>query len=894
MRVDMIKILQKYFWKLRWYIITLRREFIRLEFLTPDIQNPKYLLMKNVSMKKLSLTLLAGLAVTIPSMAGEQVLIDEIAYELNSTDNTAKLIYKVYNFGKLYSGDVVVPPTVTHEGVTYTVTGVGEWCMTDYDTGLKSVVLPETIVTIDNYAFAGIVVPELTIPNSVQTIDNSAFQYSALKSVVLGSGLLSMGDECFYQCPDLTSVTINATVPPTVTSSTFPDDVKANVTLTVPAGCVDTYKEAPGWSGFKAYAEPSLTEDVTVDGIAYTINKTHHTATVRRSDTYSGNIVIPASIAVAGVDYSVTAIDTNAFAILSGVTAVTIPSTVTEIGADAFRLCSGLKNVYISDMTAWAGITFANANSNPVAITGTLTCDGASVTEINIPQGVTEIKDFVFKGLTTLTDVNIPEGVERIGENAFNGCSSLTQVVLPESVTAIGLSAFQNCTSLESINIPGNVTTIPAGFVGGSRITSITVPASVTVIDNQAFRECARLQTIDLSENLSMIYLMVWQGCTDIRTVVSRNPEPPAFFTYQGDATGYGSSFEPSILSTAVLKVPEEAVAAYRGAKGWSNFNNIQPITADNPGIEASVDGYTWLLFDDGHAVVTGAEPCPETIDLPASVSYQDKEYSVTAVGDNAFADTGILSVTLPESVRTIGVRAFAGCPDLMAVALPDNLESIATRAFFDSPRIRYIRCVNTTPPALPESDGGYGEVFATDIWPDCQLVIPVNYFMTYKGKNGWKNFKQWAYWHDYDVEIRQLVASPGEYINRPGESFTLDVSALPANATVTNIVLTNSNPEVAEIVIEKNDAGENVRRVNLLADGETVITVWSGMCRVDCHVTVDSSFDSISGVTTGTEVSGDVYSIDGRLVMRDASAGDVNRLPAGLYIHAGRKIIVK
>ena len=462
-------------------------------------------------------------------------------------------------------------------------------------------------------------------------------------------------------------------------------------------------------------------------------------------------------------------------------------------------------------------------------------------------------------------------------------------------MTEIGLAAFQNCTALESINIPGGVTTVPSGFVSGSSITSIMVPASVTVIDNQAFRDCTRLQTVDLSENLSMIYLMVWQGCTDLRTVISRNPQPPTFFTYQGDPTGYGSSFEPSILTTAILRVPEDAVEAYRAATGWSNFTNIQPITVADPGTEASIDGYTWLLFNDMHAVVTGADPCAETIDLPATVSYQDKQYTVTAVGDGAFADTPILSVTLPATVRTIGSRAFAGCPDLMAVALPDNLESIASRAFFDSPRIRYIRCVNTTPPALPTTDGGYGEVFDTAIWPDCQLLIPVNYFMTYKGKEGWKNFKQWAYWHDYDIEIEQLVATPAEYTDRPGTSFTLDVSVLPANATVTNIVLTNSNPEVAEIVLEKNDAGENVRRINLLADGETVITVWSAMSRVECHVTVDSSISGISAIDTdNAHLCGDVYAIDGRLVMRDASTYDVNRLPAGLYIHAGRKVIVK
>ena len=76
-----------------------------------------------------------------------------------------------------------------------------------------------------------------------------------------------------------------------------------------------------------------------------------------------------------------------------------------------------------------------------------------SLTSVNIPSSVTEIRNSVFKGCTSLTSVNIPSSVTEIGNSVFEGCTSLTSVNIPSSVTEIGNSVFCCCKGLKSIYI---------------------------------------------------------------------------------------------------------------------------------------------------------------------------------------------------------------------------------------------------------------------------------------------------------------------------------------------------------------------------------------------------------------------------------------------------------
>ena len=223
----------------------------------------------------------------------------------------------------------------------------------------------------------------VTIPNSVTSIGDYVFYCcSSLTSVTIGNSVTSIGDYAFISCSGLTSVTIGNSV----TSI-----------------------------GDYAFEGCSSLTSVTI-----------------------GN--------------SVTSIGYRAFYECSGLTSVTIPNSVTSIGQSAFAYCSGL-------------------------------------TSVTIPNSVTSIGNSAFAGCSSLTSVTIPNSVTSIGWYAFASCSSLTSVTIPNSVTLIASSAFEGCSSLTSVTIGNSVTSIgDYSFYGCSSLTSIVSKATVPpVLGNEVF-----------------------------------------------------------------------------------------------------------------------------------------------------------------------------------------------------------------------------------------------------------------------------------------------------------------------------------------------------------------------------------------------------------------------
>ena len=112
----------------------------------------------------------------------------------------------------------------------------------------------------------------------------------------------------------------------------------------------------------------------------------------------------------------------------------------------------------------------------------------SSLTNINIPNSVTNIGNEAFSGCISLVRINIPNRIKTIKVSAFGGCKSLTSIIIPNSVTTIERSAFQHCKSLTSINIPDGVTNIGDGaFSGCKSLTKITIPSSVVNMNGNPF-----------------------------------------------------------------------------------------------------------------------------------------------------------------------------------------------------------------------------------------------------------------------------------------------------------------------------------------------------------------------------------------------------------------------
>lgn len=112
----------------------------------------------------------------------------------------------------------------------------------------------------------------------------------------------------------------------------------------------------------------------------------------------------------------------------SGLTSVTIGNAVTFIGTSAFCGCSNLEEVHISDIASWCNIYFDSTDANPLCYAHDLYLGDELVTNLEIPNGVKEIKKYAFYCCNNLTSVVFPNSVTSIGKYAFHYCNSIASV----------------------------------------------------------------------------------------------------------------------------------------------------------------------------------------------------------------------------------------------------------------------------------------------------------------------------------------------------------------------------------------------------------------------------------------------------------------------------------
>ena len=151
-----------------------------------------------------------------------------------------------------------------------------------------------------------------------------------------------------------------------------------------------------------------------------------------------------------------------------------------------------------------------------------------NLTNVNISNSTTTIRDYAFTFCESLTGVNISNSVTSIGKGAFSNCSSLTNIHIPSSVTSIDEWAFSNCSSLTNIHIPSSVTSIEKNvFSGCSTLTSVNIPNSVTSIEEQAFADCESLTSITISSSLTNLSVRAFAGCRNLTSIVFKGNNPP-------------------------------------------------------------------------------------------------------------------------------------------------------------------------------------------------------------------------------------------------------------------------------------------------------------------------------------------------------------------------------
>ncbi len=242
----------------------------------------------------------------------DAVEIDGIYYKLFPKTQLAEVTKKP--IGSYYSGKKIIPETITHDGVNYSVSSIGDEAFEDC-IYLTTIIIPESVISIGEYAFYKCRnLTTVTIPNSVTSIGHMAFyNCSDLESVTIGNSVTSIGDYAFKNCTGLTSVHI--------TDLTAWCNINFNF---------NDFSN-PLYYAHHLYLNGEEIKDLVIpEGVT----RIGHNAFGYCSGLTS--VTIPESV---------TSIDDFAFQSCTGLTSVTIPNSVTRIGYFAFSDCSGLKEI---------------------------------------------------------------------------------------------------------------------------------------------------------------------------------------------------------------------------------------------------------------------------------------------------------------------------------------------------------------------------------------------------------------------------------------------------------------------------------------------------------------------------------------------------------------------
>ena len=239
------------------------------------------------------------------------------------------------------------------------------------------------------------------------------------------------------------------------------------------------------------FAKDTYTATSTINGVTvnweYELNNSNQIENLKctNSTDLTGNVKIPANID----GKTVVTLGDEAFKSAKGITEITIPNSVTEIGYSAFENCTKLNKVDLGNITAISFSVFKGCTS---------------LTEITIPKTLKKGSVSPCLDNPNITKITLEEGLTVVPTELCAN-TGITEITIPNSVTEIGYSAFENCTKLNKVDL-GNITAISFSvFKGCTSLTEITIPKTLKKGSVSPCLDNPNITKITLEEGLTVV-----------------------------------------------------------------------------------------------------------------------------------------------------------------------------------------------------------------------------------------------------------------------------------------------------------------------------------------------------------------------------------------------------
>lgn len=464
-------------------------------------------------------------------------------------------------------------------------------------TGLKEVILPNSLKTIDSHAFYNCYdLTTVTMPDSLRLINYAAFHqcYELSGSLIIPQKVRFIDNYAFYRCYKINSLTLSDSLQ-TIGSYAFQQCRMLSGQLIIPSKVTSM--------GYQ-----------TFEGTKYSTAKL---LTPLPPSTYTGSSFSMLPIVIFYVlPEAKTAFrnDTkwNPYIIIGGDTPVKVTVNLTTAGTLGEQVLQQVE--YLKDV-------------NELNVSGLLNAADVTLLKDNFPDlislnmkntNVTDIPNYQFQNRYYIRNVELPDSLQTIGTQAFYRCNDLQEIVIPRKVKVINDNAFYDCFELKKVTLPPTLTNIKYQAFGYNymladlvlpdslveianyafqncyELDSIVIPSKITNISYAAFNECSKLKYVKFPEKLVSLRSYAFQSCpidtlifpttlqiiesstfnnnSVLKHIVCQQPTPPVLSS---------DPFNTVVKTTCTLEVPFWSMNMYKQAPIWTNFATVVPFNKE-------------------------------------------------------------------------------------------------------------------------------------------------------------------------------------------------------------------------------------------------------------------------------------------------------------------------